>query len=628
MAAMRLQEMLLRDQEAGLLVCEQAHDLVHGAVRLAEEWGGWTRPWRFAPEQVRALGSCQAWHPGLYRQMARTTAGVTIEFDTDSTEVYLEVLLDDEPTGTRQVLDPIRRAAGTAGPLDGISADVDGRHLDARMPDEPEGVVAFSLDDPDAAPSPDLMMLPGFGDEHHVRIWLPALRGCAVRRLWGNGSHLRPVDRREVLLVLGDSVAQGFVAGDPAIAWPSLLSTSLGLDVVNQGVGGQVFQPGTLLGLAKLVDPQTIVVALGDNYRYEPCRSRQVAADIRAYLDEVSRAWPDVPTYVCTPPWHDEQASASHPKSCWQRVPSMIAANAAAHSQMELVDGLRLHDRHASALADADGHPNQLGAAQMARRLRFAMEGLGAEDLEATGYDDMLRVRALRLLKDAPRVALPLAETLRRGIGKVLFAQEGCILLRVDDGRSMAYAPDASLGETVVSMLVDTPCLDVLGAGLAEPAARALGILAAAPCRVAVYRRSTPVRMPIDKEVRVLDESFAEVVRAHCASDVLSDDQLAASLGRGDFLGGFEGDELVGIVGEHPDGSFGLLEVFEGHRGNCWGQALESAKVNQSLERGQVPWCKVSPDDEASLALQRSLGLALGHVGELCSLGAPIEVPA
>ena len=72
----------------------------------------------------------------------------------------------------------------------------------------------------------------------------------------------------------------------------------------------------------------------------------------------------------------------------------------------------------------------------------------------------------------------------------------------------------------------------------------------------------------------------------------------------------------------------GLLEVFEGHRGNCWGQALESAKVNQSLERGQVPWCKVSPDDEASLALQRSLGLALGHVGELCSLGAPIEVSA
>ena len=86
------------------LVSADASTLLHGAIRLVREADGWVRPWRFSEEQMRALGSCQAWHPGLFRQMARTTAGVCIEFDTDSSEVAVEVSLDEEPPATRSVL--------------------------------------------------------------------------------------------------------------------------------------------------------------------------------------------------------------------------------------------------------------------------------------------------------------------------------------------------------------------------------------------------------------------------------------------------------------------------------------------------------------------------------------------
>ena len=172
----------------GQLICVAAARLLHGCVRVADEAGGWKRPWRFSSDQVRTMGSCLAWHPGLFRQMARCTAGITLEFDTDSTEIALEVLLDEEPSGTRAVLDPIRE--GADDPLDGISATVDGRHLACVMPSTREAIVRFELDDPSQAPLPGLVMLPGFGDTHHVRVWLPALRGCAVRNVWGNGTYI------------------------------------------------------------------------------------------------------------------------------------------------------------------------------------------------------------------------------------------------------------------------------------------------------------------------------------------------------------------------------------------------------------------------------------------------------
>ena len=243
-----------------------AAGLVHGVVSMVEQDYRWMRPLRFVEEQMRALGSVQAWHPGLYRQMARTSAGICVEFDTDAREVALEVRLDAEPRGTREVLAVVDRAQGTLPrPHDGVSADVDGRHLPCVMPADGVELVSFSLVSGDPEEALGLIALPGLARTRRVRIWLPCLRGCVIRDVYCDGTFIRPVAHRKVLLALGDSITQGFVADDPAFAWPSLLAQRLGLDVVNQGVGGQVFQPGSLLGLAGVVDVARIVVAFGDH---------------------------------------------------------------------------------------------------------------------------------------------------------------------------------------------------------------------------------------------------------------------------------------------------------------------------------------------------------------------------
>ena len=104
---------------------------------------------------------------------------------------------------------------------------------------------------------------------------------------------IEPVASRDQLLVIGDSIAQGFVSGDPAHNWPALLATKLGLDVLNQGIGGQVFLPGSTVGLVDEASPSAVVVELGENYRYEPCQEMRISRDIRTSLFEVAEAWPE-----------------------------------------------------------------------------------------------------------------------------------------------------------------------------------------------------------------------------------------------------------------------------------------------------------------------------------------------
>ena len=596
------------------LVHVDAADYLHGCVRVVEEPGGWRRPWRFTAEQVRTMGSCQAWHPGLYRQMARTTAGVTIEFDTDATEVSVELLLDAEPSGTRSVLDPIRGEEDL--PLDGISVDVDARHLPCYMPSTGESLVQLSLDDPTRAPSPGMVMLPGLGEKRRVRIWLPALRGCAVRQLWGNGSFFEPVERHEQLLVIGDSVAQGFVTGDPALAWPSLLATFLGIDVVNQGLGGQVFQPSSLVGLSAYVNPSCIVVALGENYRYEPCRHRPTARDVRNHLVEVARLWPDVPTYVCTPLWHDEELSPSHRMSCWRRVPSMIEANAAVHDEMVLVDGLRVVDHDPSSFSDVHGHLNAVGAAQVARYLELIMCHVSLDE-------PMLRERAMKLLADAPRQSLPIVEMLRLGMGKVVYAEEGCVLLRLDD-RLVVSVSDQDAAAAAIAMLSDDALCFVDDRSFGERLSRTLGLADMTPISVALYRRKVKPRISPEQRPVALGREYLAEVQALCANvPWATDEVLGRAMTQEALLGVFAEEELVGLIAELPDGSLTIPVIREGHAGEGWERALIAAQVIRLQGRGRLPWLLVQRDDEELLRTLRSVGMSVGSTDECCLLSKP-----
>ncbi|UQF78617.1 MAG: hypothetical protein M3I19_02745 [Lancefieldella parvula] len=65
---------------------------------------------------------------------------------------------------------------------------------------------------------------------------------------------------KKKLVVFGDSIAQGFVIERPDQTWPRCLAKRMKLEVVNQGIGGQVYQPGSYTFIE---DASLVVVALG-----------------------------------------------------------------------------------------------------------------------------------------------------------------------------------------------------------------------------------------------------------------------------------------------------------------------------------------------------------------------------
>lgn len=441
------------------LTTARAADLLHGSLGTAPEGEGWVRPLRFTAAQMRALGSVRAWHPGLYKQMAACTAGVRLEFETDASHVRVEVTLGKVPRGTAAVLDDVARHAGSAPDPGVVSVEVDDLPPVAMRPDERDAI-EIDLAAPDDAPDTPAT-LPGMGRRRRVRVWLPCLVSCAVRDVSCDGGYLEAVPERDVLLVLGDSISQGFAADQPADAWPALLARETGMELLNQGIGGQVFQPGTLWGLEAL-DPAVIVVEFGENYRYERCAASAVGRDVRAYLSEVALAWPDTPTWVLGVPPHTEDVYPTHARSCFAEVDGLIADAAARHDSMTLVDASALLDegRLAELLADGSDHPGTRGQEMFARRLLSVM-GLGAEKDQEPPADRSEGATEKDLVSEAP-IAEDKAE---KDLG-----EEGS----VTDVKAAGAGPKAAASDSVVPQLSIYDLIDDEGHAEAAPEERDL----------------------------------------------------------------------------------------------------------------------------------------------------------
>lgn len=67
--------------------------------------------------------------------------------------------------------------------------------------------------------------------------------------------------------------------------------------------------------------------------------------------------------------------------------------------------------------------------------------------------------------------------------------------------------------------------------------------------------------------------------------------------------------EFVGFIGEHPEGSMGLLQIFPNYRRNGYAEEAEKFQINRYVTQGRIPYGHVIEDNAASVSLQEKLGL-------------------
>ena len=106
--------------------------------------------------------------------------------------------------------------------------------------------------------------------------------------------------------------------------------------------------------------------------------------------------------------------------------------------------------------------------------------------------------------------------------------------------------------------------------------------------------------------MKLLGEEYWEIVNRHY--DAMDDPEYIKELIRRKQLWGiFEDGALAGFIGQHFEGSMGLLEVLPQYRKQGYGKILEAFMIRHVLGQGRTPFCQVFDGNTASARLQERL---------------------
>jgi lysophospholipase L1-like esterase len=216
----------------------------------------------------------------------------------------------------------------------------------------------------------------GPGDERAI-VYLPEGMKPTLKSLSGVGGRIEPApaDQRR-WIAYGDSVAEGWVASAPALAWPAIAGRTYGLDVVNMGYAGAA--RGELASAEQIaaLDADVISITHGTNcWTRTPHSVDMMRAAVASFIDVVRQGHPDTPIVVVTPVVRpDAEATPNRLGATLAELRSAMAdavgARLLSDDRLEQISGLILLD--ADHLADGI-HPSDEGHARLASAIGSAV---------------------------------------------------------------------------------------------------------------------------------------------------------------------------------------------------------------------------------------------------------------
>ena len=202
-----------------------------------------------------------------------------------------------------------------------------------------------------------------------------------------------------------------------------------------------------------------------------------------------------------------------------------------------------------------------------------------------------------------------MTESLRRGAGRLLYnGDEGSLVLSTDGTFLLSDIQDgALLCEKIRTLCPAAPKLFTVKSDDAAAALmREFSLHDSMRCTQWVYEKGEPP-CPVMADIRPLTQEHAAL-----AASVYHDGDGAYIRNRiehGALFGVFESDALAGFAGLHDDGSMGMLEILPPFRRRGYAAQLEAFLIAAALKEGRTPYCHVVDGNEASLHLQRKMGL-------------------
>ena len=202
--------------------------------------------------------------------------------------------------------------------------------------------------------------------QKNVTVYLPADATVLIRRFESDAPVVRPV-KNERVLWLGDSITQGFGPLRSAMTYVSVANRLLNYDIINQGIGGYVYDKKSLM-IMDGYTPDKIIVALGTN-QY----GAKTMTDVEEFYETLIGLYGNgMPILCISPLWRGDSP---------QGIPALISfcenvkRIAGRYANVKVVDGFRLVPHLPEYFLD-NLHPNALGAETYGRNLVEAIRKL------------------------------------------------------------------------------------------------------------------------------------------------------------------------------------------------------------------------------------------------------------
>lgn len=193
--------------------------------------------------------------------------------------------------------------------------------------------------------------------EKKVTIYLSNLCGCRIESLSLDGA-FAPVPKKKKILILGDSITQGYDARHPYLSYANMITDAFDAECLNQAVGGEIFCEDNLdEALPFAADMAIVAYGTNDWYRTENLFD---AAD--AYFRKLKRIVRG-PVYALLPIWRvgtDDRGDKNPWGRTLENVREQVRAAAEKNGAVAL-DGKGFVPHVSYYYADGSLHPNDLG---------------------------------------------------------------------------------------------------------------------------------------------------------------------------------------------------------------------------------------------------------------------------
>ncbi len=302
-----------------------------GAYAFRETEDGWLQAFQYSEAQMASFRSAfDFWYD---RCMASTAK--TLEMTTDAGAVSFEYRIIWE------------------GSQDSFELAVDGRIREIRYVKDlaKEGRLNWTLP----------------AGRKNIVLYLPADATVLIRKFAIDGDYV-PAQKGKKVLWLGDSITQGFGPLRSGQTYVSVANRLLNWDIINQGIGGYVYDKHSLMRMEGY-QPDKIVVALGTNqFGCETMR------DVEEYYETLTGLYgEEIPILCVTPLWRGDVPDGL---PTLKRFCANLMAIVARYPNITVVDGFRLVPHLPEYFLD-NLHPNALGAEVYGRNLVEAIRALG-----------------------------------------------------------------------------------------------------------------------------------------------------------------------------------------------------------------------------------------------------------